>query len=121
MSGRIESLKTIEAPRHRLAPITATAPISQLSPLQKNSSDAKAAPTQANPASRPFLLAVRSATAPRIGSSIAERIVENVTRYDGRDPGATDSPSTLIRSSTAAFLATSMMYGANMTVPTVVT
>jgi hypothetical protein len=67
------------------------------------------------------LLAVRSATAPRIGSSTAERMVENVTRYDGSAPGAIDRPSTLIRSSTAARSATLMTYGANITVPTVVT
>ena len=114
-------MTTIDAPRQRLAPITAIAPICQFSPCTKNSSEANAAPAHAKPASRPFLSAVRSATAPSSGSSTAESRVEKVTRYDGSEPGATGSPSTLIRLSTAAFSAILMMYGANITVPTVVT
>ncbi len=48
-------------------------------------------------------------------------MVENVTRYDGSDPGATASPSTLIRLSTAASFAMAMRYGASSTVAMVVT
>ena len=133
ISGSIESLNTAEAPRHRLAPITAIAPICQLPSVQKNSSAAKPAPTQANPASRPFLLAVRSATAPSSGSSTADRIVENVMMYDGSAPGAIERPRTLrswvhfrflsgsLMNPQAACSATVMRYGANSTVATVVT
>ena len=82
-----------------------TTPSCQLSPVTKNSSAAAAAPAQANPARRSFFREVRSATAPSSGRSTAESRVEAVIVYDGRAPGAIDSPSTWIRSSTAASLA----------------
>ena len=79
-----------------------SAPSCQLSPLMKKSSAAKKAPVQAKPASRSFLRSVRSATAPRSGSSTAEMSVEVVMTNAGRAPGSTWRPSTDTRSSTAA-------------------
>ncbi len=93
----------------------ATTPSSQLSPVRKNSIAADAAPTQAKPASRSFLRAVRSATAPSSGSSSAESSVEAVMVNDGSAPGATERPSTSIRPSTAASSRTAIRYGANRT------
>ena len=55
------------------------------------------------------MLAVRSAIGPIRGSTIAEMIVEMVTRYDGSEPGATEIPIREIRLSTAASLAIAMM------------
>ena len=90
--------------------------------MEKKISAAKAEPVHANPASRPFLLAVRSATAPRNGSSTAEKIVVIVMSQKNSEPGATLRPSTSTRSSgPAAFSASPMKYGPNMTVPMVVT
>ena len=98
-------MNTAAAPRHRLATMNEATPSCQLSPVTKNSIAAAAAPTQANPASRSFFRAVRSATAPSRGRSTAESRVEAVIVYDGRAPGAMDRPSTWIRLSTAASLA----------------
>jgi hypothetical protein len=109
MIGSRASLKTAEAPKHRLATRKATAPSCQLSPVTKNSSAAAADPAQAKPASRSFFRAVRSATAPRSGRSTAEMIVEAVMMNGGSDPGAIAMPSTSIRLSTAASSAISLM------------
>ena len=109
ISGRIASLKTADAAKQRLATRKDAAPSCQLSPVTKKSTAADAAPAQAKPASRSFLREVRSATAPRSGSSTAEMIVEAVMMKAGNAPGAIAMPSTEIRPSTAASSATALM------------
>ena len=108
MIGRIESLTTAEAAKHRLARMKVIAPNCQLSPVMKKSSAAKNDPAQAKPASRSFLRDVRSATAPSTGRTNAESRVEKVMTYAGSAPGAIDRPSTETRSSTAASSAMAM-------------
>jgi hypothetical protein len=108
-------LTTVEAPKSRFATRNDRAPSCQLSPATKNRSAANAAPDQAKPASRSFFRAVRSASAPTTGRTSAESSVEAVITNDGSAPGATERPSTSIRSSTAASFATSMRYGAKST------
>jgi hypothetical protein len=109
MIASSESLTTVEAAKQRLATRNAMTPSCQLSPSTKKSRDAAAAPAHAKPASRSFLRAVRSATAPSSGSRMAEMIVEAVMMNGGSDPGAIEIPSTSIRLLTAASSAISLM------------
>ena len=74
----------------------------------KNSRAAASAPAHAKPPSSCRLWEVRSATAPSSGSSTAERRVEAVIVNEGSAPGATETPSTEMRSSTAASSAIAM-------------
>ena len=102
-------MKTADAAKQRLATRNATTPSCQLSPVTKNSTAAAADPAQAKPASRSFLRAVRSATAPSRGSRTAEMMVEAVMMNGGSEPGEIEMPSTEMRLSTAAFSAISLM------------
>src|SRR5688572_16268752 len=121
MSGRIESLMTPAAPKHRLPITIPTAASTQLSPVAKKIRAAKNAPVQAKNASMPFLFAVRSAKAPSGGSSSADRIVEAVISQKNREPGGMEKgPMSKRPFSPTAFSARLMKYGPKKTVPMVV-
>lgn len=76
-----------------------TAASSQLSPVAKKIREAKKAPVQASVASSRFLLATRSAYAPRGGRTIAERIVETVISQKKSESGGKEIDPTSKRPS----------------------
>jgi hypothetical protein len=106
-------------------------PRTQFEPATRNIDAALAAPAQANPANMCRLRDVRSAIAPTIGSSTADKSVAKVTAYGATEPAATGIPSTssvprhgssgVPGCPQAAVSAIAVRYGPNRTAPVVVT
>ena len=119
--GRNELYTTFVAPYPMFATRNSPAPSRYREPVRKIIARQAPAETYVNRASRRFLCAERSATAPTTGSTNTVRNTDSETVYGNSEPAATVTPSTsTLPFASAALSATDPRYGPRNTVTTVV-